>query len=125
ECAASGPATQDVVGLSNGDSSQSWQDLDYAFYLEGSPTLQIYEAGSNVGSFGTYAAGDRLRLSIESGVVKYYRNGSLLRESTRTPVLPLWIDTSLCQALSLVLNPVLSGVPGQTAAHPPTISPGS
>src|SRR5438034_8129904 len=38
-------------------------------------------SGVNRGTFGPYVTGDRLRVSVESGVVKYYRNGD--RKSTR------------------------------------------
>jgi alpha-tubulin suppressor-like RCC1 family protein len=125
EFTVTGTATQNLIGLGNGDSSQAGGDIDFAMYLDAGPNLQIYEAGGWVGAFGAYASGDRLRISIESGVVKYYKNGTLFRTSPLTPVLPLWIDTSLCQTSSVILNPVLSGVAGETAADPPTITPGS
>ena len=55
-----------------------------AAYLAG-PDLMVYEQGINRGTFGTLAVGDIVRVSIESGVVKYYRNGALVYTSTRTP----------------------------------------
>lgn len=34
-------------------------------------------------------------MSVESGVVKYYKNGALLYTSAVTPTYPLRVDTSL------------------------------
>ena len=44
---------------------------------------------------GQYAAGDKLRVAVEGGSVKYRKNGALLYESTATPSYPLNVDTSL------------------------------
>jgi len=60
-------------------------DIEYAFFVYGGGGLSIYESGTDRGSFGTYAAGDRLKVAVENGVVKYYRNGTLLYTSTVAP----------------------------------------
>jgi len=44
--------------------------------------LRIYEAGVSRGTFGSFAVGDRLRVSVEGGVVRYYRNATPLYTST-------------------------------------------
>ncbi len=66
-----------MFGLSNGDSDQSYADIDFAFYTY-PPTGQLYifESGASRGSYGGYSAGDTLSISLEAGIVKYYRNGS-------------------------------------------------
>jgi hypothetical protein len=87
--------TYRMFGLSNGNSSQSWQDIDYAFYPTAGGALQIYERGVGRGTFGTYAAGDKLRVAVVGGVVRYYRNGVLLYTSPMAPVFPLLVDTAL------------------------------
>src|SRR5262245_20900898 len=58
-------------------------------------TLRVYEKGVLRGSFGAYAAGDKLRIAVTGGVVCYYRNGTLLYSSTVPPTYPLIVDTSL------------------------------
>ena len=78
-----------MFGLSNGDTDQGYADIDYAFYTY-PPTgqLLVFEKGVYRGSFGAYAAGDILRVAVESGVVKYYRNGALLYTSLQAPASP-------------------------------------
>ena len=57
--------------------------------------IYIYEKGTYRGAFGAYASGDKLKVAVESGVVKYYRNGTLLYTSTQAPTLPLRADASI------------------------------
>ena len=45
--------------------------------------------------FGTYQAGDRFRVAVEGGVVKYRRNGVLFYTSAGAPAYPLLVDTAL------------------------------
>jgi hypothetical protein len=52
-------------------------------------TLEVFESGARRGSFGSYATGDVLQVAVESGVVKYYRNTTLLFASAQAPVYPL------------------------------------
>ena len=69
-----------MAGLGNGDASQSYVDVEYAIYARYGE-LQVYEAGTSRGSFGTYLAGDRLRVGVESGVVKYRKNDVVFYQS--------------------------------------------
>jgi PKD repeat protein len=84
-----------MCGLGNSDSSTSYPDIEYAFYLEGGSNLYIYESGNYRGAFGSYADTDRLKVAAEGGIVKYYKNGTLLYTSTVTAQFPLLVDTSL------------------------------
>ncbi len=84
-----------MCGLGNTDTSAYFADIDYAFFVGPSGGLQIYESGNLRGSFGTYAASDRMKVAVEGGVVKYYRNGTLVYTSTVAPTYPLQVDTSL------------------------------
>ena len=101
--------TYRMCGLSNGDSNQNYTDIDFALYPATSGALHIYEAGVNRGQFGTYAAGDRLRVAVEGGVVKYRKNGTLLYTSGVNPTYPLLADTSLYTSAATLINVVLSG----------------
>lgn len=62
------------------------------------------------GQVGTYAAGDKLRVAIVGGVVKYYKNGALLYTSAVQPMYPLRMDTSLSTSWENVTNAYISGV---------------
>ena len=57
-----------AIGLGTGDSGAGYADIEFAFLLNGA-SLTIYESGVSKGSFGSYVAGDHLRVAVESGVV--------------------------------------------------------
>ena len=52
-----------------GNTNASWDDIDFGFYLNSNGTVQIYEAGTARGNYGTYAAGDKVQMAVEGGVV--------------------------------------------------------
>jgi len=106
---ASETTTYRLVGLSNGDTNQDYKDIDFAIYLYLNGVLQIYEGGVSRGTFGTYATGDKLQVSVESGVVKYKKNGTVFYTSTATPTYPLLVDTSLYTTGATINSAVLSG----------------
>jgi hypothetical protein len=96
-----------MFGLSNGDSNQGWDDIDFAFELKGDGTLQVYEYGvpRQIGIVitpPTYASGDVLKVAVEydaiakKNVVKWYRNNDMLYTSSSPSInYPLLLDTSI------------------------------
>jgi hypothetical protein len=70
----------------------------------------IYEAGTSRGCFGTYTGGDVLRVGVESGVVKYKKNGTVVYTSTVSPIYPLLLDSALWSNGATVNNAVVSGL---------------
>ena len=113
-----------MVGLANGNSNSGYSDIDYALYMA-SGTLYIYEGGLNRGSFGAIAAADKLRVSVESGVVKYRKNGNLIYTSALAPTYPLLVDSSLNSSGASIKGAVISGNLVQVAAARPGFTPGS
>ncbi len=113
-------ATRRMLGLGRGNSGQGYADIDFALYLAGW-TLEVYEGGTRKAAVGTCLPGDRLRVSVESGVVKYSRNGSLLYASALAPAYPLLLDTSLDTANATVSNASISGVLVDVALDPPGV----
>ncbi|MBN8850284.1 MAG: hypothetical protein BGO55_32770 [Sphingobacteriales bacterium 50-39] len=101
---ASENSTSRMAGLSTTYTSASYTTIQYAFYLVAGGALQIYESGSNKGTFGTYTSGDSLKISVESNVVKYYKNGTLLYISGVVPTLPLLVDASIRDAGGTISN---------------------
>ena len=122
EFTASETTTHRMIGLSRGDTNQGYPDIDFALYLASGGTLYVYEAGVNRGSFGTYVSGDRLRVAVEGGVVRYRRNGQLLYESRTAPVFPLLVDTSLYNSAATLRGVVLSGKLVEVAVASPVFS---
>lgn len=103
-----------MCGLNVGDASQSYTDINFAIYPRADGSIYIYESGnprSQNGSqvFGTYAAGDRFRVAVEGGVVKYYQNGTLLYQSGVTPTYPLLVDTSLYTSGATIKDVIVAG----------------
>jgi RHS repeat-associated protein len=94
-------------GLSNGNTNQSWDDIDFCIYLEGSGTVYINEGATPRGSFGSYAAGDVFRVAVEGGVVKYRKNGALLYASNVSPTYPLLVDTALYSSGATLTNAMI------------------
>lgn len=84
-----------MIGLGNGDSGQSYTDIEYALKLSGGGNLDVWEAGNSIGWVGACVPGDLLRVAVEGGVVKYRKNGTLLYATTVAPNYPLLVDTSL------------------------------
>lgn len=107
ELTASEATRSRMIGLSNGDANQTYQEIDFAVYLNGSGELFAYESGSNKGQVGTYVAGDKVRVAVNDGVVTYWQNGNLLYTSQSTPTLPLLVDTALYTALVTIRSVVI------------------
>jgi hypothetical protein len=90
-----------MVGLSNGDPDQSYATIKYGLELIDGGALYVWEAGVLRGQFGSYGAGDLLKVEVLGGVVKYSRmaGGSgpwmLLYTSTVAPAYPLLLDTAI------------------------------
>jgi hypothetical protein len=74
----------------------------------GDGTLRVYERGALRGSFGAYAVGDKLRVAVVAGVVRYYRNSTLLYTSPMAPTFPLIVDTALYNTAASLANVVVS-----------------
>lgn len=87
-------ATDRSIGLSSADTDASHLSIDHAFVIQASGDLRLFESGTLVHT-STHSAGDLLRLAVENGIVRYYKNGSPLYTSTTVPALPLYVDASI------------------------------
>jgi hypothetical protein len=99
-----------MFGLSNGDGSTNYDDIDYAFYTY-PPTGQLYifEGGTARAVVGNYAVGDTLRVSVSGSTVTYSRNGVVVRTSGVAPTFPLRVDTSLYSTGATVTDALIAG----------------
>lgn len=126
EFAASETNNYRMGGLSNGDIDQRPNDIDFAISLWGDGSIHIFEKGAGQNgntSFGNYAAGDIFKISVEAGIVKYYKNWSLLYTSTASPIYPLSFDTSLYDLGSTITNATISSVVPLSTSPPPSPTP--
>jgi hypothetical protein len=108
EFTAGDAATHRMLGLSNGSLTNSYEEIDLAIYLAGS-AFYVWENNVNRGKFGSYAVGDRFRIAVVGGVVKYYRNGTLFYTSTQAPSYPLLVDAALYNVNATLKDATLTG----------------
>jgi subtilisin family serine protease len=104
-------STYRLFGLSNGNSNATESDVDFGIYLYLNE-VRIKEGGVNrlngpSASFGTFAAGDRFRVGVSGGVVRYSKNGVVFYTSATPPVFPLLVDTSFYTPGATVTNAVI------------------
>ena len=94
EFTATETTTNRMLGLGNGDTNQSFTDIEYAIFVApGGYT--VFESGTSKTAAAPYVAGDKFSVGVESGVVKYRRNGVLFYSSLIAPAYPLVVDTTL------------------------------
>ena len=98
-----------MFGLGNGDSSASYNDIEYAIYLYNDGSSYIYESGNYIGRFDSYSTGDTFKVAVESGVVNYYHNAHLEYTSAVVPSYPLLLDTSIFTWNGTIDNAMISG----------------
>jgi hypothetical protein len=98
-----------MVGLSTSNASSNQSSIDYAFYLESNGNVRIFESGSQRGFFGSYVAGDLFRISLEGSLIKYFRNGVLLRE-TQASSAPLTADVSIRDINGTVTDAIIGNL---------------
>lgn len=97
-------------GPSNDDTNQHYNDIDYAIYLMANGSVNVYEKGVWRKAFGTYTTGQKFRVAVENGAVKYYQGVTqLVVEDTPAPIYPLRVDTSLYTPNTSITNVVISG----------------
>jgi len=87
-----------MFGLnSDPKTNASYDTIDYAWYFNGSPSeAYIYENGVPIGvNYGSYTTSTILSIIYENGVIKYYKDGSLVRSVNRSVGVPLYFDSSI------------------------------
>src|SRR5581483_11592645 len=84
-----------LVGLSNNPTSTvSYTKLNFGLEIDSGGNLDIYELGTHIGTFGTYAAGDAFEIRYDGVTARYFHNGALMR-AVRAPGLTLY--PAICQ----------------------------
>jgi len=103
-----------MFGLSHADVNQSYNTIQFGLYLANNGRLEVWESGSPRGGVGTYAAGDKLRVSVDSGVVTYRKNETtvLYTSTLPAPTNSLFADTALYTNGATLGNAVISGSGG-------------
>jgi hypothetical protein len=101
-----------VAGLSHGNDSTRFDDIDFAFRFNGAGWTDVLENGVyQLGSDTAYAPGDVFRVAIVGGRVQYSRNGHYLLESSKAPTYPLLLDASLGSMGATIRSATLAVTP--------------
>jgi alpha-tubulin suppressor-like RCC1 family protein len=87
--------TRRLAGLRQGTGTPGYADIDHGLELGETGTLQVVELGTVRAQAGSYGHGDRLRVEVYEGGVRYLRNGSVLYASTVAPAYPLQAAAAL------------------------------
>ena len=72
--------------------------------MTGANQIRIFESGSSKGQFGNFIPSDVFRVEVLGNSVKYIKNGNVFYTSTKAPIFPLNIDTSLHYKDAVISN---------------------
>jgi hypothetical protein len=106
-------------GISSTDPNINANSIQFAVFLRADGVYQINESGAvpSGSPSAAYANNDVFRIAIEQGVVKYYRNGSLIWISTGSPTTPMVVDVSFTELNSTLKNiEIVNGSTGDFSA---------
>lgn len=98
-----------MFGLSSTNASHRYSDINYGLLMSSGGNLSVYELGVLKSIVGTYAASDNLEVGVDSGVVRYYKNGVLLYTSSVAPVFPLFYNAAISSVGGQITNAYLCG----------------
>ncbi len=108
--------TYRILGLSHGSTGEGSAEIDFGIYLSNNQQVYITENGVTSGSGGaTHGNGDKFRVAVQNGAVRYYKNGVPLPTPTaaRPPLIyPLQVDTSIFNVNSHLDKVVMAGALG-------------
>lgn len=102
--------TGKALGLSHGDDSQSFNDIDFDLVLGANKKVYVYEGALLRGQFGTYIANDVFRVERVGTVVNFRRNGMLLFSTVTPAVFPLVVDAALFSPNATITGVVFDSI---------------
>jgi EF hand domain-containing protein len=88
------PYTFWMAGLSQSDGNAHFNSIDFAFRFNGNDTADVVEHGQYQGGDTDYAAGDRFRVAVIGGRVRYMKNNRVVFESRQQPRFPLVFEVA-------------------------------
>jgi hypothetical protein len=97
------------VGFNNSNAGTSTTEIPFAFKL-----VSGYAEARERGQYRSdvpVVTGDVLRISVQSGVVKYAKNGVVFYTSSAAPSYPLMVDTALTSLNATVNNVKIATTP--------------
>jgi hypothetical protein len=107
ELEASETNTSRAIGLSRGNTDNSYRDIDFALLFYAGRYVEVRENGAYK-SDTPYATGDKFRVAVVNNGVEYSKNGVVFYRSAKTPAYPLLADTSLGSPNATINNVVIT-----------------
>ncbi|MCG3162915.1 MAG: hypothetical protein JMDDDDMK_04276 [Acidobacteria bacterium] len=114
------------IGWMQSSKAPSTRHINYAFLLGSANITSIRENGV-YRTETTYKVGDVFRIAVENGVVRYYKNNTLIYQSRVAATYPLVAATSILDPGGTVSNGVIStssSGPSSAVAQLPSGRPG-
>ncbi len=84
-------------GLSLSNTDAYCSSIDWAIYLPTNGSVQVYEQGAYIGSYGSYQVGDVFQVDRTGATVSYKKNGTTFYTSTNGTNVDLRVDASMYQ----------------------------
>ena len=84
-----------IAGLSHDNGGTGFAEIDFAFRFNGAGQADVLENGTYAGGDTAYTVGDRFRVAIVDGTVRFSRNGSVLLQRNSPVIYPLMLDTAV------------------------------
>jgi hypothetical protein len=106
EFTASETTTIRVAGLSHGNTNTTSADIDFGVKLWPGGVADVRE-NDLYRADTTYGSGDVFRVAVQSGVIRYSKNGVVFYTSSVAPTFPLLVDTSLYSLNATIGNAVI------------------
>lgn len=83
--------TDSIVGLTTlANPLGIYSNINFGVFCAAGGNFEVYELGVSKGIFGTYLTTDTFTVAVESGAVKYKKNGTTFYTSLVTPTYPLY-----------------------------------
>ncbi len=105
EFTASETTTYRMLGLSNGNTDTSYQDIDFAIDLIANGQVAVFESGTQKAAAASTSPATSSASRRERARSSTHKNGTVFYTSTQTPTYPLLVDTSLYNSLATSLQP--------------------
>jgi hypothetical protein len=84
-----------MIGLSNGNQGTSGAEIKWGVRFDNQLAVASVIESNTYRTDTSYSASDQFRVAIESGAIKYYKNGSLFYTSPTSATYPVLVDTAL------------------------------
>ena len=84
-----------MIGLSEINTDEHWNTMDFAIFAKWDGDVKVYEGGSNLGTFSTYVPGDILRVERTGTTITYKKNGQVIYTSLTSSTGSLLGDLSM------------------------------